>query len=501
MKKLFIALLSILIFASVFTFFLLPDNKGDLPTVHWVIQPDPIRGEQIEKFTKWLEENNHPEMELKMDARAKKQHVKNVVQGVSGVAADIIDCYTGEINLYESVGMLEDLTDIAKEMGFDVSLTYPAIRPALMVNGRQYGFPRNVGVRMYWVNVEAFEKVGVEPPPKFWSFEDFERIGKVFVQASNKPGEHQTVYFANTQSVDDRIVMMRSMGEDWLNETLTDSNFDHPVYQEISELSYKWVNHDRILPTKEDVEALASETGATRVIFQQFAHGHFGLIVAGRWGLMHFRAVGPHKLSISELPVNGFRNTLISYGASTIYKGSKHKAEAAYFLKYMASEAYNMSIVDNTDSLPPIPHYTETEEFLRPAKFPNEWGLHGQIRDMGMEIAIAYSNSPFILRATVLRIEKNGFDKLIAGRLSPEDALKSVADEIRQTIVRNANGSAEKLKRYQDGLRDQKEIERLRSEDKLVPLELIQNPFYRKYYVLKGWSLPEGGETEETNGI
>ncbi len=466
--------------------------------VHWVIQSDPIRGEQIEKFTKWMEENDYPEMDLRLDARAIKQHVKNVVQGVSGVAADIIDCYTGEINLYESVGMLEDLTDMAKEMGFDASLTYPAIRPALIIDGKQYGFPRNIGLRFYWVNLEAFEKVGIEPPPESWSFEEFERIGKAFVQASNTLGEHQTVYFGSTQSVDDRIVMMRSMGVDRYNETLTDSNFDHPLYQEISELSCKWVNHDRILPTKKDLEALSSQTGATRVIFQQFAHGHFGLIVAGRWGLMHFRAIGPDKLSISELPTNGFRNTLISYGASTIYKGSKHKKEAAYFLKYMASEAYNMSIVENTDALPPIPQYTETEEFLRPTEYPNEWGLHGQIRDMGMEIAIAYSMSPFILPATVGRIEKNGFDKLLAGRLSAEDALKGVADEVRQVIVRNAHESAKRLERYQNGLRDQKEIERLRSEGKLVPLHLIQNPFYRKYYVLKGWSLPEGGEAQES---
>jgi multiple sugar transport system substrate-binding protein len=497
-KKLFIILLITLISASVFTFFFLPENEGDLPVVHWVIQPDPIRGEQIVKFTKWMEENDYPAMDLRLDARAKNQHIKNVVQGVSGVAADIIDCYTGEINLYESVGMLEDVTDVAKEMGFDISMTYPAIQSSLMVDGRQYGFPRNVGIRMYWVNVGAFEKVGAEAPPESWSFEEFERIGKAFVQASNKPGEHQSVYFANTQSVDDRVVMMRSMGEDRYNETLTDSNFDHPVYQEIAELSYKWTNHDRILPTKKDVEALSSETGATRVIFQQFAHGHFGMIVAGRWGLMHFRAIGPHKLSISELPINGFRNTLITCGTSAIYKGSKHKAEAAYFLKYMASEAYNMSIVDNTDSLPPIPRYAETEEFLRPAEFPNEWGLHGKIRDLGMESAIAYSMSPFALPATVARIEKNGFDKLLAGRLSPEDALKAVANEVRQVIVRNADESAKKLERYQNGLRDQKEIERLRSEGKLVPLELIQNPFYRKYYVLKGWALPEGGEAQES---
>ena len=43
---------------------------------------------------------------------------------------------------------------------------------------------------------------------------------------------------------------------------------------------------------------------------------------------------------------------------------------------------------------------------------------------------------------------------------------------------------------------NQEEIDRLRRDGKLVPLDLITNPFYRRYYVDQGWSLPEGDKAE-----
>ena len=42
------------------------------------------------------------------------------------------------------------------------------------------------------VNVDTFRRVGMEPPPREWNFETFERIGKEFVRRANPPGERQT---------------------------------------------------------------------------------------------------------------------------------------------------------------------------------------------------------------------------------------------------------------------------------------------------------------------
>ena len=42
-----------------------------------------------------------------------------------------------------SAGMLADVTESAKELGFTPDKTYEALQPALFYDGRQYAFPRN----------------------------------------------------------------------------------------------------------------------------------------------------------------------------------------------------------------------------------------------------------------------------------------------------------------------------------------------------------------------
>ena len=184
MKFLAITLLGVLLLASIVTYSSLSDVQKERPVLHWVTTRETIRAGQLELFQEWLKKHDYPEMEIRIDVRAaKKQGVKNIVQGVSGVAGDILDCFTGEVMLYQSVGMLEDLTDVAKEMGFDGSRTYPSARISMEVDGRQYGFPRNAGSGFLWANVAAFERVGLPIPPDIWTFDEFERIGKTYVAA------------------------------------------------------------------------------------------------------------------------------------------------------------------------------------------------------------------------------------------------------------------------------------------------------------------------------
>ena len=126
MKFLAITLLGVLLLASIVTYSSLSDVQKERPVLHWVTTRETIRAGQLELFQEWLKKHDYPEMEIRIDVRVKKQGVKNIIQGVSGVAGDLLDCFTGEVILYQSVGMLEDVTDVAAKMGFDGSKTYPS---------------------------------------------------------------------------------------------------------------------------------------------------------------------------------------------------------------------------------------------------------------------------------------------------------------------------------------------------------------------------------------
>ncbi len=496
MKALFTLTLLFLIIVSGATYLTLPGVRSDKPQLHWIIVGGPEKGEQVEMFYQWLKENNYPEFDLKMDKPGAKPHEKNVIQGISGVAGDILDCYEGHVQLYQSVGLLVDLTDRAGEMGLDLEQTYTAVRPSMKVDGRQYAFPRNVSSRLLWVNLEAFEKLELPVPPDIWTFEEFEEHGKAFVAAANIAGEHQEFYFSTYMGLYERIMFFRSQGRDIYNETLTKLEMEHPIYEEIYQMFYRWIREVNIIPTEMEAKTLlsASSGGVGAGTFHLFAEGKYGMMGGARWSLIQMRRTGPTKLAVSELPHGGFRNTLVYYGAGAVYAGSKYTDLAQYFLKFLASEQFNMHIVKSGDGLPPVAKYTETEEFLRPKEFPNEWGSHERIRRIATEIALPVSSSPYILLSSVMRIEKNAFHKFLSGRSSAGEAIRFAEDMIRAEMKRAREESSELSVKYEKGLRDQAEIDRLREKGELVPLHLISNPFYRRYYVERGWSLPEGDE-------
>ncbi len=490
MKFLALMLLVILSLASVVTFLNLSDTKRERPVLHWVTTAETIRDGQLELFQQWLKKHDYPEMEIRMDIRArKKADVKNIVQGVSGVAGDLLDCFNGELLQYQSVGMLEDVTEVAKEMGFEGIKTYSSFRSSMEVNGRQYGFPRNAGPIFLWVNVEAFERVGLPIPPDVWNFEEFEQVGKAYVEAYHVSGERQRFYFVRSLGGSGRATIARSLGVDIFNETMTRSNYDTAVFRDVFKMNYRWIHEVRIVPTLVDAEALTGNSSSlNRTMSYLFAQGNFGMLPGARPGLMSFREVGPWKLSVSEYPNGGFRNTYSNGGIVGVYTESKHKELAYYFLKFLASEEFNHQIIENGDGLPPIPEYTETEAYLYPRDYPNEWNLHGRIREIETEIGIAFSFSPFISRSEDARKEKDAFDKFVANRLSAEEALAVAAKMVNASIERKAYESEEGRLYYEKLLRDQEMIENLRKEGKPVPLELITNPFYRRYYVEMGWA-------------
>jgi ABC-type glycerol-3-phosphate transport system substrate-binding protein len=492
MKYLFIVISLVLVVASALTFYSFSEQRSERTVLYWIATKNPAKEQQAGLFEKWMEENGYPSVELRIEGP--KEVKKNIVQGVAGVAGDIFDCYPGELVTFQSIGLLEDVTDVAQEMGFGLSETYAEISSELMVDGRQYGFPRSVNAMVCWANVEAFEKVGLPIPPEKWTFDEFERIGKSYVELSNEPDEHQTVYFSSNWNLFQRTILLRSMGVDVLNETMTGSNFNTSEAKELYAMMYRWVNDLKLIPTAAELKELASGSKTSRVEMNLFAQGNFGVAFASRWGLIYFREIGPKRLSISEYPHSSYRNTFLYASCSAVYKGSKHKDLAVYFLKFLASDTFNRAIVDNPDGFPPVPKFAYEEAYSYPAEYPNEWGLHDKLRDVANEIAIPRSYSLFIQGNMLLRLEKNAMDGLLADQISVDDALRKLALSIEKDMVRFTNESENLKAKYEKQLEDQKEIERLRREGKMVPLHLITNPFYRRYYVDKGWSLPEGGE-------
>jgi multiple sugar transport system substrate-binding protein len=400
----------------------------------------------------------------------------------------------GDMRFFRSMGVLTDLTDSAKAMGFDPSRTYPAATGEITFDGRQYAFPCNVSTHGYWINKDVFARAGVQPPGYRWTIEEFESIGKELCDKANAGLSRRQVFFCSQVEYQ---TFARSMGLDRYNETMTRCILDDERFVELLGKVYKWTYVDNIMPTPEDSDAFAAQqAGYGGGAFQLFNRGHFAMLYSGRYALIQVRKFNEIRkargekllnLAVVEPPNGGLPNTNIVARAASVYQGSAHPEYAMLFLSFLASEEYNMQIIDDGDSLPPIPKYTQTEAFLHPPGYPDEWKLHEPFARMADEIAIENSYSPFIADRTFMRLQSETLALLLAHRLNARDAAKSLADKVNAEIQRGVSENPAMKELYERMLAQQRQIDDWRASGKPVPVELISNPFYRVYYAHNGW--------------
>lgn len=481
MKGLFIALLSMLAIATAFTVYMNPEKTSAIPILYWVTDNNPARTLQTKGFQEWLVKNGHPKAEMRVDS-SNADSSKKIIQGVSGVAGDDIDCFTsgGELNFFVETGIVEDLTGIAAKYGFTPDKTYQAVRDDIVMDGRQYVFPCNVYTSLYFVNLDAFKKAGVEPPPVRWSFEEFEAIGKKFVAAVNDPdGLRRENFFCDSVP---NIVLARSLGSDVFNETMTKASVDTKAFLKTFKLINKWTYEDHLLPTAAEQASFAVQSGYGGASAQLFNNGNYGMIFSGRHILIQFRQFGTLNLNTVEPPNGGFPNTPAGARAAFIYKGGKHKDIASLFLAYLASEEYNMNIVEDADGLPPNPVYTKTEAYLKPKGHPNEWNVHSRFANEGIDIAIVTSKSPYVSNNLAYKFFNDGFNSFMSGRLTAEEAVKDIQSRINEEIARTLLENPKLAAAYKRDLENQVKIDERLLKGERIPLSWIKNPFHRKYY-------------------
>lgn len=497
MKILFAVLLCVLCAAAAGTYVSFPDTGSDVPVIYWVTDRNPARELQVETFHKWLVKQGHvtgegtPKVELRLDM-ANRDISKQIIQSVSGVGGDLMDIGGGNLPLFEAMGIVTDVTDAGVALGFDPSQTYRAIGPEITVDGRQYMFPCNVAMTVYWVNSDTFAAVNMPVPPTRWTLEEFEAIGKEFVRRANPPGTRpdQKRFLANDVNL---TILHRSLGLSVFNETLTACDLDDPRYARVLGLKRRWIYEDNFLPTPDDADAFATQQGYGGAMLALFGSGNYAMVSGGRWYLIRFREfdnLGP--LKVVEPPHGGFPNTTIGTRAAVLYAGSAHPDLARLFLSYLASEDYNSLIVHDADALPPNPRYTQSEAFLRPPDHPNEWGAHGEIVRQAEEIAIAGVYSPFVLPSVVSREANFFMQDFMAYRCTAEEAAARSAAAINRAIQGEVQRKPELQAEYDRRLALQQKIDQRLASGRKLPPEWISNVFYLRYYADQGMLLEPG---------
>ncbi len=543
MKRFFTIVFGVLAVALVLTRLSEPDSRSELPVIYWMIDPAPVRGQHIRLFENWQVKNGHctehvlktpaqvetfrgrrwtevvatciresndqgaavldgtitaaqlpvtirvPKCELRLNpatAGGYNATSKRLTEAVSGVASEIMEIYDSSVLFMASGGMAADVTDDARRLGFSTDKTYAGLEGNLTYNGRQYSFPRSAYTYMLFVNKDTFARFGQPLPPKRWSIEEFEARGKAFMAAANPPGERRKHFFVNQMSW---IELMQTMGLDIYNETMTRCVFNDPRAVRALALYKKWRDVDHLMPSDAELESLSTGAGGWGAQLELFANGTYAMARGGRWSLMGYRRFEkPVQMAVVEPPNGGLPYSTLYCGKPIIYAGGKQKNRdlATLFLAFYASEDYSMQIARDADGLPPVPEYTQTEEFVRPAAYTNEWGCHEMFAENAINHGVGAAQNPFVDSAAlhgVLQIS----DRVLAGQATPEEVAREIEERTNRRIDLAVNEDPKLLAKYKEACKIQELIEQYRREERPVPREWVTNPFHRYVYERNGW--------------
>lgn len=487
MKRLFTFLLLGLVAASVFTWWFRPFGHGEIPSLYWVTTNSPIREYQLRSFQEWLAKNGYDPIDLRIDT-SNNDPSKKLIQGISGVGGDLFDNYANQTFLMQSTGILADLTEPAQRHGFGPGSTFEAVRENFMIDGRQWGYPMSTSVALLLVNAAAFEAAGMGVPPRTWDMETFEQWGKRYVEARNVPGERRRYFFASDV---ERYEIFRSTGLSMYNETLTACCLNDPRYIKVLKKLYQWTHVDHLLPGKAEESTFAVEGSGLGITTALFARGNYAMVNLGRFALVRLRNYEPQSYSASFFPHFSYPNSRVAGGTVGLYTNSGSKEQAYRFFEYLASDAHNQMIVDFGDALPVNPKFLRTESFLRPLKYPNEWGVHEVYAEAMETYAIARSRSPFLLPEIGRRLERDLYNVFMAGRMTAEETAAEVEKRLNAEIERSLRERPSLRVEYERRLKLQEQIDKLKAAGKPIPEDLIYNPFHRKYY--RDMGIVEGG--------
>ena len=118
--------------------------------------------------------------------------------------------------------------------------------------------------------------------------------------------------------------------------------------------------------------------------------------------------------------------------------------------------------------------------------YTSEWGMHKRFTDIMQNTALPADITPYCVPETVSMEIRNAEDVYINNMSTAEAAAKRAADRVNGEIQRTLIENPELKAQYDKAMKDQKKIEEFKKNGQKIPASLIQNPFYLRYYRVKG---------------
>ena len=391
-------------------------SDGGPVTIEWwhIQNNDPMKSvwaDAVKEYTA-----AHPNVKINvtvLENEAFKAKLTTTMQG--GKVPDMFQSWGGgTLKEQADAGLVQDVTEPTKAWIGDLN---PAGTGLYQLDGKQYGVPFNLGMVGVWYRKSLFEQAGIDTPPATWdefltTVETLKAKGITPLAIGGKDKWPGMFWWAN--------LSLRIAGKDALAQAGEDGSFDGPGFVKAGEELKRLID---MKPFQDGF--LAAPWDGAGGEAATMGNDRAAMDVMGQWAPSTFAANAKDKKGPA---VGWFPFPTVDGGAGSADEqfgggdgfafGKDAPPEAVDFAKYLVSpEVANKAGASGST----LPVYKGTESSVEDPNMKAVLDTRGEAEFVQLYLDQAYA--PAVGQAI-----NDAVQGLFAGKSSPEDVAKTIAD-------------------------------------------------------------------------
>jgi multiple sugar transport system substrate-binding protein len=316
-----------------------------------------------------------------------------------------------------------DITGLAKQTNFDLSVFYPQIIQGLTFGNKLVGLTDNWDTQVMYYNKNLFDAAHVPYPTADWTWADFESAAKKLTSGQGTSKVYGAIFdpwFAPTYST------IWSYGGDVVSADGTTCELNQPPA--IQALTFiKGLFDQGISPSPQQMNQQGQ--GSEQI----FLSGRGAMLIGnGRWAAYDLQSVKRFTWAIAPLPKgpNG-RANFFHLSMFAIAANSPNQSEAWQFLQLMVSKQGIETTVGNAQGVPSIPSMVQDPAFTGS---PIVKG-HDTVNPM-LESLPTVHRAPGIVNFNQFQDQLDAaWDPMWAGSKTPQSAMDKFCNSIQSVLA------------------------------------------------------------------
>ncbi len=424
----------------------------------------------------------YPQEQVMIDAN-NRSVMKVIVQSCANMGPDLIDnIFRWNVETYLDAGILWDITDEAKKMGFGPDTLPKSVLPLIMLkvlddNGnivtRQFTYPCNIYHNFIIYNKTIFDKYKVPYPSVDLTWKEYIKLAQQLTIYENKNDKLPIIFGAT--GLAPKIIIWE-MGGSFINQDGTRCTLNSKAVADAMVFYHDIYYKYKIAPTPTQKAGVASQGGQGSSFITWLASGKLAMYPIARYAVGDLRLFareqqqardkwlkthpdakpdeGPqvYRYGACLVPrfVGGKRYTGFDARSAGINRNSKNRQAALNYLQFLASKPYSDLINMAADCKPGNKKYITLKEMINP-DYPGEEQIH-EMSLKSVPFGRGIPRSMFVTYATIDRNFKLIEDKIVStetlSRAEIERTLQRITDNIDLEIARNIKRNPKLLKLY-----------------------------------------------------